>query len=231
MIVFCQGCPLRCVYCHNPDTWKLVGGGILTVEQVLEQYDRNAAFYARGGITVSGGEPLLQPEFLRDLFQACHEHPQGKIHTCLDTSGGVALRAGNTAAIEAALDACDLVLLDVKHTDPQAYKELCGGSFDHLLAFMELLQAHQVPVRIRQVMVPGITDSVAQVRTLGAFIAGWSNICGLELLPYHTMGVPKYAELGLDYPLAGLADENRSLIPTLRAEVLEAYRQEKRSRG
>ena len=121
LVVFCQGCPLRCAYCHNPDTWDMAAGEVMKVSEILDAYQRNAGFYAHGGITLSGGEPLVQPEFAASLFRAAHAYKDGPIHTCLDTSGGIDLSATKDKVVEV-LNHTDLVLLDIKHAFPKQYK-------------------------------------------------------------------------------------------------------------
>ena len=159
-VVFLQGCPMRCLYCHNPDTWDPGGGVPTTVEELLAQYARNEAFYRKGGITVTGGEPLLQIEFVTALFR---EAKRRGIHTCLDTSGAT-FRPEDAAALaqfDALCAVTDLVLLDIKQTDPAAHRRLTGRENGNILAFARYLAQKEVPVWVRHVVVPGLTDSEA----------------------------------------------------------------------
>ena len=225
-VVFMQGCPMRCAYCHNPDTWA-VGEGMGTpasVERLLSEFESNRPFYRTGGITVTGGEPLLQPEFVGDLFAAAHAAPRGRIHTCLDTCG-YAFDSRHPERFERVLNETDLVLLDIKHADPEGHKQLTGCNQARILAFGDELARRGIKVVIRHVIVPGITDSVEECEALGHLIAPWRNVVGLELLLYHTMGVAKYERLGIDYPLAGTPPMDKARIPELRAAVLRAMRE------
>ncbi|MED9895962.1 MAG: pyruvate formate-lyase-activating protein, partial [Collinsella sp.] len=199
-VVFVQGCPMRCAYCHNPDTWSVNGGTMVTVEHLMDEFQSNHEFYRSGGITVSGGEPLLQPEFLADLFCAMHNNPDGRVHTCLD-SCGYAFDPAHPEKFDAVLNETDMVLLDIKHADPVEHKKLTGCDPARILAFGDELARRKIKVVIRHVVVPGITDTVEECEKLGCLIAPWHNVVGLEMLPYHTMGVVKYEQLGIPYKL------------------------------
>ena len=156
-VVFVQGCPMRCAYCHNPDTWAMTGGTMMEPAEIIEQYERNRPFYKDGGLTVTGGEPLMQIDFLIDLFTLAKEKD---IHTCIDTSG-IAFKPGNTALIEKLdklMTLTNLVMLDIKHIDPEKHKELTQQPNDGILAFAAYLNEKQIPMWIRHVVVPGITD-------------------------------------------------------------------------
>lgn len=224
-VVFLQGCPMRCLFCHNPDTWDVAptAGTPVSVEQLVEEFESNRPFYRSGGITVSGGEPLLQPDFLADLFAAMHVRPAGRVHTCLDTCGYAfdPARPERTARV---LDETDLVLLDIKHADPAGHRALTGRDPARILAFGDELARRGIKVVIRHVVVPGYTDTVEECEALGRLIAPWRNVVGLEMLPYHTLGVAKYEQLGIDYPLAGVEPMDRSRIPELRQAVLRGMR-------
>ena len=200
MVIFLSGCPMRCLYCHNPDTWDPKGGTPMTVEQLLNQYDNARHFYRKGGITVSGGEPLTQIGFVTELFE---EAKKRGIHTCLDTSG-VTFRpdsAGVREKFDRLAAVTDLVLLDIKHIDPQEHLKLCGQPQDNILAFARYLEQKQIPVCIRQVLVPGITDREDYLHRLGLYLGTLKNIKALDVLPYHDMGKTKYQSLGIPYPL------------------------------
>ena len=214
-VVFCQGCPMRCKYCHNPDTWKMESGRRIAPEELIRQYERNRAFYSRGGITVTGGEPLLQIDFLTELFRLAKEKG---IHTCIDTSG-VTYRGGDAAyreKLDALMALTDLVMLDIKHIDSDAHKDLTGHPNEGILAFAQYLEEKGIPVWIRHVAVPGVTDDAESLERLGRYIGGLSNLKALDVLPYHTMGETKYREMGIPYPL-----EN---VPAMTAEGAKAAR-------
>lgn len=200
LVVFLQGCPMRCLYCHNPDTWKMAGGTEMTVAQIMAQYEKNRAFYSRGGITVTGGEPLMQMEFVTELFSAAAHRG---IHTCLDTSG-ITFRPDSqelTDRFDKLMSVTDLVMLDIKHIDPAEHVKLCGQPLKPVLEFARYLDEKAVPVWIRHVVVPGITYDQNELYRLGTFIGTLHNVKALDVLPYHDMGKIKYQELGMDYPL------------------------------
>ena len=251
LVVFMQGCSMRCAYCHNPETWEVVppdapemaGDGIapgrtapahpgtppvpgrpgrrMTVGEVLNAFERNRPFYRRGGITVSGGEPLMQPQFVAALFAQAHAAPAGRIHTCLDSSG-IAFDPAHPGPTAAVLDHTDLVLLDVKHSDPEGHLRLTGHHLERILAFGDELARREIPVIVRHVVVPGITDDPEELAGIGRIIARWPNVVGLDVLPYHTMGVSKYERLGIDYPLASVPAMDASRVPKLREQILSA---------
>lgn len=199
-VVFVQGCPMRCAYCHNPDTWSMTGGKIMEASEIIEQYERNKGFYTGGGITVTGGEPLMQVDFLIELFTLAKEKG---IHTCIDSSG-IAFKPDNQAFIEKLdklMPLTDLVMLDIKHIDPEKHKELTTQPNDGILAFASYLNEKKVDMWIRHVVVPGLTDDDKYLFQLGYFIGQFSNLKALDVLPYHTMGAVKYEKLGIDYRL------------------------------
>ena len=200
-VVFLQGCPMRCLYCHNPDTWDINGGHNMTAEEIIEQFLKNRSFYNGGGITVTGGEPLLQTEFITELFSLAKMHG---IHTCIDTSG-IVFNPENTEKIDELLALTDLVMLDIKHIDAANHKALTGCENHNILSFAKHLEKLQIPVWIRHIVVEGYTDDQDDLYRLGEFIGTLSNLKALDVLPYHTMGVSKYKELGLDYPLADVS--------------------------
>ena len=199
-VIFVQGCPMRCAYCHNPDTWEMNAGTPMEVSEILEQYERNKTFYKNGGITVTGGEPLMQPDFLIELFTECKKR---NIHTCLDTSG-IAFNRKNKPFVEKMdrlMPLTDLIMLDIKHIDPQKHMELCQQPNEEILAFAEYVSEKNVDLWIRHVVVPGITDDPVYLEKLGYFIGGLRSLKALDVLPYHTMGKPKYDKLDMDYKL------------------------------
>lgn len=201
-VVFFQGCPMRCAYCHNPDTWKPNQGEQMTVDEILKMYESKAEFYKKGGITCTGGEPMMQIDFLTELFEACHKKG---IHTCLDTSG-IMFREDPEylKKVDRLLKVTNLVMLDIKHIDPEEHKKLTKQPNDMILKFAKYVDDHGVDIWIRHVVVPTITQNDEYLYRLGEFIATLKNLKALDVLPYHTMGIPKYESLGIDYPLKGI---------------------------
>ena len=199
-VVFLQGCPLRCLYCHNPDTWS-AGGEEYTVEDVANRVLRYKKYFGdKGGVTVSGGEPLLQIEFVTELFETLKAKG---IHTCVDTSG-ITFHQNNPQSVEKhkkLLAVTDLVLLDIKHIDDTACKKLTGQSNENTLAFAKFLSDNGKAMWIRQVLVPDITDNDEDLKRTRAFLDGLKTVEKVEVLPYHTLGVVKYEKLGIAYPL------------------------------
>lgn len=196
-VIFMQGCPMRCLYCHNPDTWKIGSGKEVTVAQLIAEYEKYKEFMHNGGITVSGGEPLVQTEFVTELFAAAKAK---NINTCLDTSG-VTFNPNDTRSIDELIKYTDLVMLDIKHIDNEAHKKLTGHENINILAFARYLMQNKVPLWVRHVIVPGITDSSEELMELGQFLAELDNLKAVDVLPYHDMGKTKYKSLGIDYPL------------------------------
>ena len=192
-VVFFQGCPMRCAYCHNPDTWEMDGGTEVSAEELIARLNRNRAFYKTGGITATGGEPLLQAEFLTAFFRLCRE---AGIHTALDTSGYVC-----TPKALAVLEYTDLVLLDIKTIDPELHPRLTAVKLDNTLRFLDELEKRDVPVWIRHVIVPGWTDNDEALGKLAEYISRYKVVRKAELLPYHTMGAYKYEAQGMEYKL------------------------------
>jgi pyruvate formate lyase activating enzyme len=199
-VVFFKGCPMRCLYCHNPDTWDGRGGEEHTVDDLLAQYNSLKPFYTNGGITATGGEPLVQIDFLIELFEACKK--QG-IHTCLDTSGIIFNRSNPEllAKFDRLMKVTDLIMLDIKHIDPEEHKKLTSQPIDNILDFAHYTNEKGVALRIRHVIVPDITYKPEYLERLGRFMAELDNVKQLEVLPYHDMGKKKYEDLGIDYKL------------------------------
>ena len=221
-VVFLQGCPMRCQYCHNPDTWKMNTGALRSAQSLILEYERNKAFYSRGGITVTGGEALMQIDFLLELFALAKEKG---IHTCLDTSG-ITYRPGESSynqKLDKLMTLTDLVMLDIKHMDPEAHKTLTGHDNGGILAFARYLAEKNVPVWIRHVVVPGITDDPVQLSKLGAFLGQLPNVKALDVLPYHIMGVSKYKELDIPYPLEGVEPATQKQAKDAKQIILAAY--------
>lgn len=223
-VVFVQGCPMRCQYCHNPDTWSTVGGTEISVDEILEKYDANKSFYKHGGITVTGGEPLLQIDFLTELFMKAKDKG---IHTCIDTSG-IVYKPDNQFIIDkldVLMQYTDLVMLDIKHIDPEEHKKLCSQPNDGILAFAKYLSDKEIPVWIRHVVVPGITYNEEYLYKLGLFIGTLKNVKALDVLPYHTMGVSKYENLGIDYPLKGVPALNKDEVMKAKSFIINGIKE------
>lgn len=218
-VVFFQGCPFRCLFCHNPDTWEASAGTEMTVAEILDGYERNRNYYKKGGITATGGEPLLQLDFLTELFVAAKE--QG-IHTCLDTAGA-AFTPERAKDYERLLSATDLVLLDFKHSNAQEHKKLTGHLPTAPLAFATLLSDRKIPTIIRHVLVPGLTDSQEQLVGIGRQMRQFTNIVGLEVLPYHKMGIAKYEGLNLPYALTDTPALTAEDAKRAKAVIYEAF--------
>lgn len=214
-IVFTQGCPLRCLYCHNPDTWSTSAGTEYTVDEVVEKVLKYRNYIKSGGVTVSGGEPLMQIDFVIELFKRLKKEG---IHTCCDTSGFVFTKR-LLPKFEELLQVCDLFLLDIKHIDPAKHKTLTKVSQDNIIKFAEFLSEHHHPMWIRHVLVPGYSDDKEDWIKLRKFIESLSSVEKVEILPYHTMGVNKYKMLGLDYPLEGLEAPDKNVTAMARAIV------------
>lgn len=202
-VVFFQGCPMRCAYCHNPDTWNLADGKEMSADEILQKMLRNRAFYARGGITATGGEPMMQMEFLIELFTKAKAED---IHTCLDTSGVMYTGTKEDGTPEneqivKLMEVTDLVMLDIKHIDEAAHIDLTAQSNKKILDFARYLDGIGKPVWIRHVVVPGITQNEESLAAVGRFLSTLHNVERLEVLPYHALGKVKYENLGMEYRL------------------------------
>lgn len=199
-LVFLKGCPMRCAYCHNPDTWAKDGGTLMDADQILDTAERYRAYWGKdGGITVSGGEALLQIDFLIELFSKAHARG---INTCLDSSLAPFTREEPWfGKFEQLMDVCDLILADVKHIDAEEHLKLTGRDNANILDCLGYLSQIEKPIWIRHVLVPGITDDDTYLRRTREFIETLSNVQRIEVLPYHTLGVFKWEELGIPYRL------------------------------
>ena len=201
-VVFMQGCSLKCKYCQNRDTWDLHGGTTYSVEELIKKILRYKNYIMpNGGVTISGGEPLLQSKFLIELFTELKKY---NIHTCIDTSGSFAL----TSDIKELIDLTDLFLLDIKCINDEKAKELTGVSNKKELAFAEYLSSIGKPMWIRQVLVPGFTDDNEDLLKLKEFISNLNNVEKVEILPYHDLGKFKWEKLGCKYELEGYRTAN-----------------------
>jgi pyruvate formate lyase activating enzyme len=212
MTLFLSGCPLRCQYCHNPDTWKIKDGQVTPIDEVLARLAHYRPVFAAtgGGLTVSGGEPLMQPAFVERLFAECRALG---IHTTLDTSGYLGRRAS-----EQLLENLDLVLLDVKSGLPDTYREVTGRELAPTIAFGDRLAEHGIAVWVRYVLVPGLTDAVDNVDAAAEIVARWPNVERVEVLPFHQMGQDKWERLGEPYRLAEVSPPDGELLQRVRGQ-------------
>lgn len=208
--LFTAGCPLRCLYCENPDTWKAKGGRRTELGQVMTRVHRYEQVLrdSGGGVTVSGGEPLAQPRFVASFLRASR---QAGLHTALDTSGYL-----GRLATDELLDDVDLVLLDIKSFQPDLYRRLTRHELAPTLRFAERLAERDQPVWVRFVLVPGLTDAPENVDGLADFVAGLPNVERVDVLAYHRLGVAKYAALGLEYPLADVVEPDEAQVDAVR---------------
>ena len=194
-VLFLQGCSLKCKYCHNRDTWDIHGGEFKSLDEIFQKILRYKNYICpKGGVTITGGEPLLQYEFLIQLFKKLKKE---KIHTCIDTSGMVGL----TDKMKELIDLTDLFLLDIKHINPKKCKELVGIPNERELAFARYLSENNKHMWIRQVLVPGYTDDEKDLLELKEFLASLKTVDKVEILPYHNMGKYKWKEIGVEYEL------------------------------
>ena len=221
-VVFTQGCSMRCLYCHNPDTWAMQGGTVMSVDELLEKYEVNRSFYRNGGLTVTGGEPMLQLDFVTELFA---EARRRDIHTCLDTSGVCFKRDPEyLKKVDLLLDVTNLVMLDIKHIEEGRHRELTRHSNTPVLQFANYLDEKHIPVWIRHVIVEGYTDDPKEQQALGYFIGGLRNVKALDVLPYHSMGENKYSQLGMEYAPQGMGDLPKEQAVRAREEILKGMR-------
>ena len=207
-VAFLQGCPLRCGCCHNPDTWELGGGTEYTPEALVAKVTRFREYFgATGGITLSGGEPLLQADFCREVFRLCHE---AGVHTCLDTSGCVL-----NNSVKKLLDETDRVLLDVKYTNEEDYRRHAGCSLASVLSFLNYLNEKYVPTTLRQVIIPSLNDSTEQALALRSIVKAYACIDKVELLPFRKICQVKYDNMGIPFPFKDLPEPTAAQIQNL----------------
>ena len=218
-VVFTQGCPLRCQYCHNPDSWSFDENKKMSVEDILDEYEGVKEF-CHGGMTVTGGEPMAQMDFVTELFRRAREK---EIHTALDTSG-IYFNKDNTTKVDELLKYTSLVLLDIKHIDDEEHKKLTGHSNKKILEFARYLSDKRIPMWVRHVVVPGITFNEKYLTQLGEFLATLKNIKALDVLPYHDMAIPKYENLGIEYPLKGVPPLTKVQAMEARNIIFKAYK-------
>lgn len=211
-VIFLQGCPLRCKYCHNPESWDLKGDSkFITVDEILKQYQKTADFYKNGGITVSGGEPMLHMDFILELAQACY---QQHIHLCIDTACYF-FNDQNLKMFDELIKYVSLWLIDIKHINPTKYPLVTGSTHQHELNFIKYLEQHHKPYWVRQVLVPGLTDDPTDLLTLGKFLKPLKYMLKFEILPYHDMAKPKYVNLKIKYALD-------KTVPPTREQIAQA---------
>jgi pyruvate formate lyase activating enzyme len=205
-VIFTQGCPLRCLYCHNPDCRSIQDGKTVSVDELIEDIQKYRSYmrFSGGGVTVTGGEPLMQPEFVTEIFKRCKDLG---IHTALDTSGYAELESSKRV-----VEYADLVLLDIKSYDPEVYLKTTHVSLEPTLHFATYLSQIKKPVWIRFVLVPGLTDSPKNVEGLANFVGKLDNIERVEVLPFHKMGEYKWQQLGYDYQLKHTEPPTTELI-------------------
>ena len=206
-VIFLQGCPLRCLYCHNPETWQKDGGQEITVDEVVKKVNNFKPYIKNGGVTLSGGEPLLQWQFVAELFKKLKEEG---FHTALDTSG-----IGDINGAEEVLKHTDLVICDIKATDSKAFKELCGGNLSQVYDFLALTAKLNIPLWIRQVIVPGLNDNEQAVLMLRQKAQFYKNLEKIELLPFSKLCKSKYENLGIDFKMNDVPDCHKNILEKL----------------
>ena len=223
-VVLLKGCPMRCIYCHNPDTWSMENATTMTSEEILTKYAKNASFYKNGGITVTGGEPLLQLDFVIDLFKKAKEK---NIHTCLDTSG-ITFNEKDLSKYEQLIKVTDLVMLDIKHINNTKHKEITGKENDNILRFAKFLDQNNINMYIRHVIVENYTTDEKDLFELGRFIGSLKNVKALDVLPFHNLGKVKYEKLGFPYKLKDMENLSKEKAQSAKNHILKgiySYRQ------
>ena len=220
-LIFLQGCSMRCQFCHNPDSWKTGAGEKMTTEELLDKAERFRTYWGdKGGITVSGGEALLQIDFLVQLFEEAHRRG---INTCLDTSAQLFSRTGVFfEKFERLMKVTDTILLDIKHIDDEEHRKLTKHSNRNILDCARYLSEIHKCVWIRHVLIPGITDKDEYLERLRDFLKTLDNVERIDVLPYHTMGIYKYEKLGIDYPLKDVDPPSAERIENARRILGEA---------
>lgn len=211
-VIFMQGCPLRCVYCHNPETWVTGTGVQVTPKEMLNRIKRYKSYISKGGVTVSGGEALLQARFVKEFFAMCREE---RIHTALDTSGCII-----NDDVHDLLDVTDLCLLDIKMTTPEEYKKYTGVSLNTVLKFLDILQEKSIDTWIRQVIVPDINDNFDNIDRLNDILRRYNIVKKVELLPFRKLCLEKYKEMGKPFPLADTPEATPKAVAQLQKAVI-----------
>jgi len=219
-VVFLQGCRMRCKYCHNPETWSLGGGEEATAKEVLTKALRYKNYWKnKGGITVSGGEALLQIEFVTELFK---EAKKAGVNTALDTSGNpFTMDEPFISKFDELMEVTDLFILDIKHIDAAKHKEITGWTNENILAMAEYLSEKGKDMWIRHVLVPGLTDDENDLKKLGEYVSTLKTVKKLEVLPYHTLGLFKWEKLGIEYQLPDTRTPSKEMMERAR-ELLQS---------
>lgn len=213
-VIFLQGCPLRCKYCHNPDTWKTNVGKQYTVEEITEDIVKYRNFIKSGGVTITGGEPLLQTDFVYEIAKFCKQH---KIHIAIDTSGIIPLET-----CKKAIDVVDLLLLDIKHIDPKKCLVLTGKTNERALEMLSYCEKIGRKVWIRHVVVPGYSDELSDIEALAKYLSKFTIIEKVEILPFHKMGEFKWDSLNIKYELKDTPPPAVELIKKIK-EIFKSY--------
>lgn len=218
-IVFLAGCNLRCKYCHNPDTWKMKNAPLRSVEEIISEIKKYESYlkFSGGGVTITGGEPFVQPKFLVELLKACKANGW---HTALDTSG-----SAPTEVVEDVLKYTDLLLLDIKSINPKTYNDLTSGSLDSTLNVLRASERLNIPTWVRHVLVPGITDNFDDLQKMADFLRkpAFSNVEKVKVLPFHQLGKDKWAQLGIPYELGDVEPPSDEVMEKAKA-ILESTR-------
>jgi len=217
-VIFMQGCPLRCLYCHNRDTWNAAGGREYTADEIIDELKKYLSFisFSGGGITVTGGEPTLQAEFVTEVFKKCKEI---EVHTALDTSG-----FADIEKVKELLEYTDLILLDIKQASEEKHRMITGVGNEKIKKFALYTSEKGIPVWIRYVLVPGYTDSEEDLKLAAEFIGQLKNVKKIEVLPYHSMGAFKWEKLGEKYPLAGVKEPDPAQVKRAKMILESAFR-------
>lgn len=226
-VVFFQGCPMRCMYCHNPDSWDFNVNQKMSAEEILKKYDSVKEFLKNGGLTATGGEPLAQIEFVTELFK---QAKLKNIHTTLDTSG-ITFKKENLEKFDELIKYTSLVMLDIKHINNEEHVKLTGHSNSAVLSFAKYLSKNKIPVWIRHVVIPGVTYNKTYLKQLGEFLSTLNNIQALDILPYHNMAIPKYEKLNREYPLKNIPPLTKEQAADARNIILDSMREAKRKLG
>ena len=215
-VVFMQGCPLRCQYCHNPDTWDTQKGNLMTAADLMTEITKYRSYmnFSGGGVTITGGEPMLQPDFVLEVFKSCKAEG---IHTALDTSGFIL-----NDSVKEVLSYTDLILLDIKSINPDTFKRVTSFSLDPVLSFAQYAASQQIDMWVRFVLVPGLTDNLEDVAELGKYIQTLSSVKKIEVLPFHKMGEYKWETLGFDYQLKDTPSPDKALVEEVKS-ILKSF--------
>lgn len=225
-VIFLKGCPMRCIYCHNPDTWSIENASILSSDELIKQYNKNKAFYKNGGITITGGEPLMQIDFVIDLFKKAKSE---NIHTCLDTSG-ICFNKNDITKYQELIKYTDLVMLDIKHIDNESHKNITGKENTSILEFAKFLDENNIPMYIRHVVLENYTDNPEDLMKLGEFIGSLKNVKALDVLPFHNLGKKKYESLNIPYKLKDYNDLTKQQAKLAKDYILKGIKKYKESK-